>query len=599
MQAIILAAGMGKRLMEITNDQTKCMVKVNGTTLIEHCLNIITLYPISKIILVIGYKGDKLREFIGNEYNNIPVEYVENDIYDKTNNIYSLYLTKEYLEKEDTILIESDLIFEKKIIDKLWNDSAKDVALVNKYESWMDGTVVEIDNENHIVNFLSKNEFKFNDVDNYYKTVNIYKFSKEFLKDKYIPFLEAYCKSKGLNEYYEQVLKVITFLDKKNIKVCKLDDGEKWYEIDDKQDLNNAETIFSTGIEKYQNRYGGYWRFPKLIDFCYIVNPYFPTPKMEEEFKCYFDTLLRQYPSGHNIQNILAAKMFNCKEEDIIVGNGAAELINSLMTVLNDKKVGVIYPTFQEYPARLNKENVIKIFAKEPNFSYNLELIKENSDKADVFLLINPDNPSGNFIKKDDVIALAKYLKEKNKLLLLDESFVDFAEGGESNSLINEEILEEHHNLIIIKSISKSYGVPGIRLGVLVSKNKSIIEATQTNLSIWNINSYGEFFLQIFGKYHEDYKDACVKIADERDRFLKELQKIKFLRTIPSQANYFLCEVIDKDAKELSEHLLKQNILIKDCSLKEGFENKPYIRLTVRNKQDNNRIIKELKAILK
>jgi len=597
MQAIILAAGMGKRLMEITNDQTKCMVKVNGTTLIEHCLNIITLYPISKIILVIGYKGDKLREFIGNEYNNIPVEYVENDIYDKTNNIYSLYLTKEYLEKEDTILIESDLIFEKKIIDKLWNDSAKDVALVNKYESWMDGTVVEIDNENHIVNFLSKNEFKFNDVDNYYKTVNIYKFSKEFLKGKYIPFLEAYCKSKGLNEYYEQVLKVITFLDKKNIKVCKLDNGEKWYEIDDKQDLNNAETIFSTGIEKYQNRYGGYWRFPKLIDFCYLVNPYFPTPKMEEEFKCYFDTLLRQYPSGHNIQNILAAKMFNCKEEDIIVGNGAAELINSLMTVLNDKKVGVIYPTFQEYPARLNKENVIKIFAKEPNFSYNLELIKENSDKADVFLLINPDNPSGNFIKKEDVVALANYLKEKNKLLLLDESFVDFAEGGESNSLINEEILEEHHNLIIMKSISKSYGVPGIRLGVLVSKNQSIIEATKSNLSIWNINSYGEFFLQIFGKYHEDYKDACVKIANERDRFLKELQQINYLRTIPSQANYFLCEVIGKETKELSEYLLNKNILIKDCSSKEGFDNRPYIRLAVRDEKDNNNIIKELKAI--
>jgi len=597
MQAIILAAGMGKRLMEITNDQTKCMVKVNGTTLIEHCLNIITLYPISKIILVIGYKGDKLREFIGNEYNNIPVEYVKNDIYDKTNNIYSLYLTKEYLEKEDTILIESDLIFEKKIIDKLWNDSAKDVALVNKYESWMDGTVVEIDNENHIVNFLSKNEFKFNDVDNYYKTVNIYKFSKEFLKDKYIPFLEAYCKSKGLNEYYEQVLKVITFLDKKNIKVCKLDNGEKWYEIDDKQDLNNAETIFSTGIEKYQNRYGGYWRFPKLIDFCYLVNPYFPTSKMECEFKCYFDTLLRQYPSGHNIQNILAAKMFNCKEEDIIVGNGAAELINSLMTVLNDKKVGVIYPTFQEYPARLIKDNVIKIFAKEPNFSYNIELIKENSDKADVFLLINPDNPSGNFIKKEDVVALANYLKEKNKLLLLDESFVDFAEGGESNSLINEEILEEHHNLIIMKSISKSYGVPGIRLGILVSKNQSIIEATKSNLSIWNINSYGEFFLQIFGKYHEDYKDACVKIANERDRFLKELQKIKYLRTIPSQANYFLCEVIGKNTKELSEHLLKQNILIKDCSSKEGFSNKPYIRLAVRDENDNNLLIRELKTI--
>jgi len=599
MQAIILAAGMGKRLMDITNDQTKCMVKVNGTTLIDHCLNIITQYPLSKIVLVIGFKGEKLKEYLGNSYNNIPIEYVNNDIYDKTNNIYSLYLAKEYLEKEDTILLESDLIFEKSVIDKLWNDPAKNVALVNKYESWMDGTVVKADDENHIVNFLSKNEFKYSDVKHYYKTVNIYKFSKEFLQDKYIPFLEAYCKSKGHNEYYEQVLKVIAFLDKKNIKVCKLEDGEKWYEIDDKQDLNNAETIFSKGLDKYQNRYGGYWRFPQLLDFCYLVNPYFPTPKMECEFGCYFSTLLRQYPSGLNIQNILAAKMFNCSEKDILVGNGAAELISALMTAVSDKKVGVIYPTFQEYPARLNNNNIVKIYAREPNFSYDIEYLKKNSDSVDAFLLINPDNPSGNFIRKEEIIAFATYLKDRNKLLILDESFVDFAKGGEDNSLIIEEILEEFHNLIIMKSISKSYGVPGIRLGVLVSKNTELIQETRKNLSIWNINSYGEFFLQIFGKYHEDYRLACTKIANERDRFYNELQNISYLRTIPSQANYFLCEVIGKDVNEVAEHLLEKNILIKDCSTKEGFNNKPYIRLAVRNEEDNNQIIKELKSINK
>ena len=276
MQAIILAAGMGKRLGELTRENTKCMIKVHQQTLIERMIKQLGNLQLDRIILVIGYKGDKVKSLIGNKIGNIPILYIENSIYDKTNNIYSLYLAKKYLVEDETLLLESDLIFSDIILQKLIADPNPNLAVVAKYQSWMDGTVVTLDEENNILNFISKKAFMFSLKDSYYKTVNIYKFSKEFSMNKYVPFLEAYCKALGNNEYYEQVLKVISLLNKPDLKALKID-SEKWYEIDDQQDLNNAEALFAEekqALSLYGKRFGGYWRFPMLLDFCYLVNPY-------------------------------------------------------------------------------------------------------------------------------------------------------------------------------------------------------------------------------------------------------------------------------------------------------------------------------------
>ena len=242
MQAVILAAGMGKRLGELTKNNTKCMIKVNGITLIERVLTQLSSLPLTRIIIVIGYKGEELRAFLGNTYNGLAIEYIENKIYDKTNNIYSLSLAKEELQKDDTLLIESDLIFEDSLFRLILDNPYPNLALVDKYETWMDGTMVRLDDENNIVNFIPKKAFKYSDAEQYYKTTNVYKFSKEFLTTHYVPFLEAYTKALGNNEYYEQVLRVITLLDNCDLKALPLT-GQKWYEIDDVQDLDIAESL--------------------------------------------------------------------------------------------------------------------------------------------------------------------------------------------------------------------------------------------------------------------------------------------------------------------------------------------------------------------
>ena len=601
MQAVILAAGMGKRLKDLTKNNTKCMVKVNGVTLIERMLRQIDSHNLKRIVIVVGYEGQKLIDYISTLNIDTPIEYINNPIYDKTNNIYSLALAKDHLCRDDTLLFESDIIFEDSVVNVLLDDPRDTLALVDKYESWMDGTCVKISDNDDIEAFVPGKKFVFEDINSYYKTVNIYKFSKHFSITHYVPFLEAYSKALGNNEYYEQVLRVITMLDDPEIKAKRLN-GELWYEIDDIQDLDIASSMFApTDEEKIraiQSRFGGYWRYPKLIDFCYLVNPYFPPRKLLNEIKANFETLITQYPSGMKVNSLLAAKNFGVKQENIVVGNGAAELIKSLMSRI-DGRIGVIRPTFEEYSNRFDKEKQVVFVPDDPDFSYGVsDLISFYDNKnIDWLLLINPDNPSGNYICFSDLLRLIEWANKKKIGLIIDESFADFADE-EDNTLIRQDILDNNPALYVVKSISKSYGVPGLRLGVIASGDIDAIDFIKKDVSIWNINSFAEFYMQIEEKYKNDYKKALIELKKERARFIEELSKIDHIRVIPSQANYVMVELKDGiRASDLAKKLFaNNNLLVKDLSSK--ISTGEYLRIAVRDSKDNRILISALYSIL-
>lgn len=603
MQAIILAAGMGRRLGELTKDNTKCMLKVNGIRLIDRTLESLSQLQLNRVIIVVGYNGEKVKQYLGRSYKGMEIVYVDNPVYDKTNNIYSLYLAREYMVAEDTLLLESDLIFEHSVIEKLLADPRPDLALVDKYESWMDGTVVTIDEDYNIVQFINKEKFKYSDISRYYKTVNIYKFSKDFSANQYVPFLEAYCTALGKNEYYEQVLRVITMLGNTTLKALPLA-GEKWYEIDDIQDLDIAEGMFAeTDEDQWQaitKRYGGYWRYPHMKDFCYLVNPYFPPQRLIDEIKASFNTLIREYPSGMAVNSLLAAKNFGVHQENIVVGNGAAELIKAVMETMNEK-VGVVQPTFEEYPNRRDADDIVRFIPGSDSFHYTAADLMEFFDKKNIsaLVLINPDNPSGNFIPCDDILRLAKWTAEKGITFIYDESFVDFAD--ESFTMINQGLLATYPHMIVLKSISKSYGVPGLRLGVLVSGNTEYVTRVKKDVAIWNINSFAEFYMQIYEKYSNDYATACRLFKEERKKFERELAEVPYIKVVPSQANYFLCEVTARyTSRELAIRLMKDyGILIKDCSTKKSFDGRNYIRLAIRDRKDNHSLTEALKELAK
>ena len=591
---------MGRRLKELTQNNTKCMVKVNGVTLIERLLSQLEKYELSRIVIVVGYEGQKLVDYIATLGVKTPIQYVENPIYNKTNNIYSLALAKDYLCEQDTLLFESDLIFEDAVIDAIVSDPRPSLALVDKYESWMDGTCVTLNEQDEITSFVPGKHFDFKRIDEYYKTVNIYKFDKEFSRTHYVPFLDAYSKAMGNNEYYEQVLRIITMLDDPEIKAKRLN-GEKWYEIDDIQDLDIATSMFSPNAEEkvalLQSRYGGYWRYPQLIDFCYLVNPYFPPKRMVDELKASFDVLLTQYPSGMKVNSLLAGRNFDVHAENIVLGNGAAELIKALMERL-EGKTGFIRPTFEEYPNRYDKSNSVCFYPKNENFSYTADDVMSFFGDKEIknLVIVNPDNPTGNYIQKKDLLRMVEWAEEKGMTLVIDESFVDFADELDS-TLITQEILDAHKSLYVMKSISKSYGVPGLRLGVLASGDVETVSAIKKDVAIWNINSFAEFYMQIYEKYAKDYVKAMKLFRAERARFATGLSKIEGVRVIPSQANYFMLELTGGiTSAELTKKLmLNHNLFIKDLSGKTGGE---FIRIAIRNKTDNNKLLAALKAEL-
>ena len=595
---------MGRRLGEYTRENTKCMVPVNGVRLIDRLLSQLSRLTLSRVLIVVGYKGQNLIDHIGDRYaGQLNIEYAENPIYDRTNNIHSLSLVKDQLQQDDTLLIESDLIFSDRLFPLIIDDERPNLALVAKYESWMDGTMVCIDQEQNIVNFVPKSAFSYGDIDKYYKTVNIYKFSRDFSKNIYVPFLDAYSKALGNNEYYEQVLRVITLLDNTNLKALPIGD-EKWYEIDDVQDLDIAEALFANEedvLRKYYGRYGGYWRFPQMLDFCYLVNPYFPTQRMKDEMRASFDTLLTEYPSGMKVNTLIASKCFGVSEKYIIPGNGAAELIKILMEGAQGK-TGFVRPTFEEYPNRYDKESQVTFIPQNDEYRYGADdLMNFFADKnISMLMLVNPDNPSGNFIPKADVLRLAEWCEQRAVSLVVDESFVDFSRDYATNSLLSDSILERYPHMKVMKSISKSYGVPGLRLGILASADTQLIARMKKEVSIWNLNSFAEFFMQIYNKHEADYQRACQRFVEERDNFEQNLRTVSFLRVMPSEANYFLCEVLPPyTANEIVVRMLKQhNILTRDCSGKTGLDpNRQYMRIAVRNHEDNTRLVKALKQL--
>ena len=598
---------MGRRLGELTKENTKCMVPVNGVRLIDRLLGQLSGLKLNRVIIVVGYQGQKLIDYIGNRYEGkLKIEFAENPIYDKTNNIYSLSMVKDKLQEDDTLLIESDLIFSDRFFPMIIENPYPNLALVAKYESWMDGTMVRLDEEQHIVNFISKDAFDYSDVDSYYKTVNIYKFSKDFLQHQYVPFLDAYTKAVGNNEYYENVLRIISMLNSHNMKALPVG-NEKWYEIDDKQDLDIAEALFADDkdvIRKYYGRYGGFWRFPQMLDFCYLVNPYFPSKRMKDELRSNFDTLLTEYPSGMKVNTLIASKCFGVNEQYIVPGNGAAELIKVLMEGDTKGKTGFIRPTFEEYPNRFDKSLQVTYTPQNDDYRYTADDLMHYFGDKDIktLMLINPDNPSGNFIPKADVLRLAKWCEDRNIRLVVDESFVDFSVDYKTNSLLSDEILEAYPHMAVMKSISKSFGVPGLRLGILASANKELIAHIKKEVSIWNLNSFAEFFMQIYNKHEKDYLKACDKFVAERADFERQLKTIPYLRVMPTQANYFLCEVLPPyTATEIVVYTLRNhNILTRDCSQKPGLDpNKQYMRIAVRNHEDNTRLVEALRQYKK
>ena len=293
-----------------------------------------------------------------------------------------------------------------------------------------------------------------------------------------------------------------------------------------------------------------------------------------------------------------AERIFGVDKEHILVGNGASELINALGETFRGR-VAVGVPTFNEYVRCFRNCEIIYIDNSRWDYQFNLDEYKKICEEVDMLCVVSPDNPSGTMLTKEQALELSMYAKEKGTRLLLDESFIDFAESDKKYTLMNEEILTQYDNLIVIKSIGKSYGVAGLRLGVLASSDKQLLSTIRANMQIWNINSFAEYYLQIYNLFAADYDAACEKIANERKRMTDRLNLIKGIRAYESQANYIMIDLGARSSYEFCvECLENHNMLIKDLSSKNFFRGRNFIRVAIKDRRENDIFLKTIEEML-
>ena len=331
-----------------------------------------------------------------------------------------------------------------------------------------------------------------------------------------------------------------------------------------------------------------------IIDFSSNVNPHI----ISDLGKYVLEGLekSRSYPDINytNLRNNIS-DYIKVDSELIIPGNGATEIIYLLMKSIK-RRLAILNPTFSEYGrgAKLNNLEIIDFHLKEENnFSIDLDEIQKNMDKFDSLFVCNPNNPNG---KVKDLNELLDLMIENDKLLIVDETFMEFVGEEEKYSLINK--IEQTPNLFILKAVTKFFGMPGLRLGYGVTSNKQIINNIYEYKEPWTINSFAENLSNYLFKDKEYINGSKDYYINERKCMLEELRKISRLKVYDTDTNFVLIKLDDDEANSLKlEVFEKYNILIRDASNFIGLD-KSYIRVAIKSHNDNKVLIESLRKIL-
>lgn len=594
----LLAAGMGSRLKKYTANQTKCMVSVAGDRLVDHTLRALIAGGVETIFIVVGFCGDHLTQHVTNTFPNLDVHFIPNSAYASTNNIHSLKLAlPELIKFDEIILVESDIWVEQSIAVDFIRDRRENVVLVSPFRYWMDGTCVTMDaSSQSITGFVDKADISLFPNDSLFKTVNWYKFSGVFLRDVYAHFINAYVAAFGKNAYYEDVLKVITSVSPSLFSPTIIQE-QNWMEIDDEADLSRAELLAAptkkTAIELVQ-KFGGFWKYRFIEDLTLLVNPFFPPQGMKNEILEVLKVALWQYPSKLSTITGIVAKSLGCEAEQLVVGNGASELMAVLFAESTTRRFVISPPFFLEYFRLLGDR--LTIYQRQfPVTSLETALAGMVQETDLDIILVNPNNPTGELCRMDMVLQHLPTLAAQGRRLILDESFMDFASSDES--LFNKRAVNEHPNLFILKSFGKCFGIPGIRLGILASSDTPMMEVVRQRLPLWNISSTAEVFLDLLPRYKREYQESLHNIRKERNHFQKNLTELG-IQHYPSEANFVFFRLNEIPGEDFGAFCFKKGLLVKEITGRDGLVG-VYYRIAVRTRELNNKVIEILRDTMR
>ena len=586
MKAIILAAGVGNRMMPLTQKNHKTLLEVGEISIIDRIIDSLRKNGIVDVVIVTGYLKSQLINHLERNYNDINFEFVDNPRFRETNNIVSLSIAFEKIEiDQDILLIESDLIYSDEVISKAINSKHQNLALVSPYKIGLDGTVVQVKDSQVIGIFPPHLQDEKFDLSDKFKTLNIYKFSKSFCSTEFKKLLIYYANTIDENCYYELILGILLYMQKMTIN-CEIIDNSEWAEVDDPNDLSLAEFQFNKKgkTDLLQNSFGGYWNYD-ILDFCFIRNMYFPTNAMNAEIKNFAPVLLSNYGSNQKILNRKLSYVLQYNEDRLIVLNGATQVYPILQHIFKNKKALIPTPTFGEY------ERIFKNYITYDDIvGVDKKGIKDKIESVDVIVFVNPNNPTGSIITTDWLFNIS--LNNPDKTFIIDESFIEFSKEESIIELIEN---NDQKNILVIRSMSKNYGLPGLRLGFIYTADNDLYNKISSNIPIWNLNSIAEFYLEIILKNKISLIESFEKTKKDRDEFISKLNKLDLINKVfPSEGNFILFEInqVNFNSKNLLDFLLNEyKIFIKDISTKFKNEKKFYFRVAVREPDENRKLI--------
>ena len=358
---------------------------------------------------------------------------------------------------------------------------------------------------------------------------------------------------------------------------------------------------YNTPAEKYNyvsGQHGGYYRHD-FIDHAYLYNLYFPPEEIFTNFKNQIHDLVLNYPIAQDALASLVGDIINQPPERIVVGNGAAELIKIVSGHIA-RKIIVPVPSFNEYVNAAPEGMAIEFPLEFPFFQLDVDKFAAQAieSNADIAVVVTPNNPTSIAVPKSDLIRLAKKLADHDCMLIIDESFIDFMQDSKQVSMEDE--IERYPNIVIFKSMSKAYGICGIRIGYLLTANTKFSQAVREGIHIWNINGFAEEFLRILPDYQEEFLTSCKQVREDRDKLYDELKNVSGLTVYKPDDNFIFCRLPDNvpNAPEVTKKLfIEHNMYIKHCEGKTLPDSDRYVRIASRTQTENTNLVDALVSV--
>ena len=359
---------------------------------------------------------------------------------------------------------------------------------------------------------------------------------------------------------------------------------------------------YETQTQKYEfisRQHGGYHRHD-FVDHAYLYNLYFPPDAVFTSLKNQIHDIVLNYPVAQDALAGLIGKVIHQPAERIVVGNGASELIKIVSGHISSKLI-VPVPSFNEYSNAAPTGRAVEYALEFPSFHLDVDKFASEAIRieADVIVVVTPNNPTSMLVPKSDVLRLAQKLANHDCMLIVDESFMDFVQNPDQTTLEHE--IERYPNLAILKSMSKAYGICGLRIGYMLTANSAFAEAVRKGVHIWNVNGFAEEFLRLLPGYRQEFSESCKQVRIDRDKLYESLCAVHGMSVYKPDANFVFCRLPDsaQSAREVARRLfVAHNIYIKHCQGKSLTDSDRYIRIASRTETENRKLVEALTDII-